>query len=54
MPQRRRNPRQLTELPHDADKPPAGHFSGLSTGFQRDRVSWRRIGDGIPQHEVSC
>ena len=57
MPRRRRSPRQLTELhptahsprrggpglPHAADKPPERHFSGLSTGFRRDRSSSRSM-----------
>src|SRR5439155_26880190 len=52
---RRRNPRQLTELPHAADRSPARHFSGLSTGFQRDRASWRphRCRTTTPQYAVS-
>jgi len=36
------------ELPHAADVPPAGHFSGLSTGFRRDGASWRSSGDITP------
>jgi len=43
MPRRRRSPGQLTELPHAADKPPERHFSGLSTGFRRDRSSSRSM-----------
>jgi hypothetical protein len=65
MPRRRRGPRQLTELAHSADKPgtqrgsraggpvpPERQFSGLSTGFRRDRSlsrSMRSFSSRAPQ-----